>query len=219
MKYKLINPPNPRYSAKQQVLINRGIAEQDLVHYMNLTNDDINDPFIFGENEVRKAADLLIRTLETENSTICVIVDSDCDGFTSSAILINYLYDLNPEAAKNRVYWFFHEGKQHGLEDAVKWIENIDAQLVIIPDAGSNDISQIEQLHNEDREIIILDHHDLEVEPSPYAYLINSQLPQYPNKELSGAGVVYQFCRAIDKIYDYNYADWYLDLCALGLNY
>ena len=119
MKYKLINPPNSKYSAKEQVLINRGIAEKDLVHYMNLTNDDINDPFIFGEDEVRGATHLLMETLEKENHKICVIVDSDCDGFTSAAILINYLYDINPEATKSRVFWFFHEGKQHGLEDMI----------------------------------------------------------------------------------------------------
>ena len=35
MKYKLIQEPNPKFSAKQQVLLNRGIDIMDLCHYMN----------------------------------------------------------------------------------------------------------------------------------------------------------------------------------------
>jgi single-stranded-DNA-specific exonuclease len=147
---------------------------------------------------------------------ICIIVDSDCDGFTSSAILINYLYDLSPDYTRENVFWFFHEGKQHGLEDAMDWINTMDPNLVIIPDAGSNDLEEIQQLTKKGIGIIILDHHDLEGE-RPNALLINSQLQPYQNKELSGAGVVYQFCRAMDIMYDSTYADSYLDLCALGL--
>lgn len=215
MKYKLINPPNHYYSAKQQVLINRGIAEQDLVHYMNLTDADISDPFSFGKQTVTEACELLMHNVAFKNK-ICIIVDSDCDGFTSSAILINYLYDLSPDYTRENVFWFFHEGKQHGLEDAMDWIHMMDPDLVIIPDAGSNDLEEI-QLLSEDRiGVIVLDHHDLEGE-RPNVLLINSQLQPYQNKELSGAGVVYQFCRAMDIMYDSAYADSYLDLCALGL--
>ena len=29
MKYELINKPNPKYNAKQQILINRGLKEID----------------------------------------------------------------------------------------------------------------------------------------------------------------------------------------------
>ena len=216
MKYKLINSPNPKYSAKQQVLINRGIAEEDLIHYMNLTDADISDPFSFGWERVNEGISMIQRVIRIKED-IAIIVDSDCDGFTSAAILINYLYDLNPEYTENHVHWFFHEGKQHGLEDSIEWIENIGAELVITPDSGSNDLVQIETLHKQGREVLILDHHDLEGEPSPYCCLINSQCEPYPNKELSGAGVVWQFCRAMDEMLDKDYANWYTDLAALGL--
>lgn len=72
-------------------------------------------------------------------------------------------------------------------------------------------------LHKQGREILILDHHDLEGEASPYCCLINSQCEPYKNKELSGAGVVWQFCRAMDTIFEKHYANWYTDLAALGL--
>jgi len=74
MKYKLINPPNPKYSAKQQVLINRGIAEQDLIHYMNLTDADISDPFSFDKETVIEACESLMHNINFDKK-ICVIVD------------------------------------------------------------------------------------------------------------------------------------------------
>lgn len=215
MKYKLINPPNENYSAKKQILINRGFDPKEIEHYFNLTDADINSPKCFGEKLLEDAAATLLITINNEED-ICVIVDCDCDGYTSSAILINYLYDFNPDYVKNHVSWYMHEGKQHGLSDCMDWIEDMNPSLVIIPDAGSNDIEQMQKLHDDGREIIILDHHELEVDPFPHCYLINSQSPEYPNHELSGAGVVYQFCRYLDLLWGNNYADWYLDLVALG---
>ena len=225
MKYKLINTPSDKYNAKQQVLINRGIKENDLVHYMNLTDDDINDPSAFGEGRMRAAAMCFVDHLE-HDSTICVIVDCDCDGYTSSAILINYIHDLkSTNYIQNHVDWFLHEGKQHGLADAMDWIESMGPDLVVIPDAGSNDIEYLKKLEEQEIDVIILDHHEIEerefwnTEYHPHLFLINSQLPEYPNKELSGVGVVYQFCRYISRfkgLEDKHIEDWYLDLVALG---
>jgi single-stranded-DNA-specific exonuclease len=82
----------------------------------------------------------------------------------------------------------------------------------------------LQDLEDNDIDVIILDHHEVEevdfwsTEYHPHLYLINSQSPKYPNKDLSGAGVVYQFCRYVDKVTNNNYADHYLDLVALGLD-
>ena len=224
MKYELINSPNQKYSAKEQILINRGIAEKDLYHYTHLTDDDINKPETFGDLLIEATAKCLQNHID-RHSTICVIVDCDCDGYTSSAILINYLFDMtNEDYINNKVFWYMHEGKQHGLSDCFDWIEDNGPDLVIIPDAGSNDITYLQQLEDKGIDVIILDHHEVEetdfwrTEFHPHLFLINSQSPNYPNKELSGAGVVYQFCRYVDQQNKTNYANWYLDLCALGLD-
>lgn len=74
MKYELINQPDEKYNAKQQLLINRGIKEEDLVHYMNLTDDDINPPEMLGEDLLRGAA-VLVRRAINENKETCIIVD------------------------------------------------------------------------------------------------------------------------------------------------
>jgi len=38
MKYQLINEPNKNFSTIEQILYNRGIAEHDILHYINLSD-------------------------------------------------------------------------------------------------------------------------------------------------------------------------------------
>jgi len=228
MKYKLIAPVNNNLNAKQQVLINRGLEAYELTHYMNLTENDVNPPEALGVDEMYKAAEVLNKTCEKRGS-IAVLVDCDCDGYTSAATMINYIADYvnDPNYIKSNISWFHHDSKQHGLSDAMEWVKDISPDLLIIPDAGSNDIQFLTELVESGMNIIILDHHEVEGDNEKAniyncAYngrciLINSQIRNYPNKELSGVGVVYQFCRFMDKQHGLNYADKYLDLVALGL--
>lgn len=224
MKYELIQKPDDKYSAKQQVLINRGIPFENLAQYMNLTDDVINDPEVFGKELMGVAANCFFSHINSD-SDVCIIVDCDCDGYTSAAILINYIYDLTSEKyIDQHVSWYMHEGKTHGLSDSFDWVEDIGPDLLIIPDAGSNDIEYLQKLEDSGIDVIILDHHEVEeidfwrTEHHPRLFLINSQSPEYPNKFLSGAGVVWQFCRYVDKIKNTDYANEYLDLVALGLD-
>ena len=213
MIYKLKNEVNSQLSATEQVLVNRGIRQSDVKHYLNTTDKDINSPLAFGEDVMRRATTTLIQTIKNEDS-ILVVVDSDCDVYTSSALLINYLYDLFPSYVENKLHWFLHEGKQHGLSDVVV---GSNYKLVICPDAASNDYSEHLELINRGIPVLILDHHEAEI-TSPNAIVINNQLSKYPNKSLSGVGVTWQFCRYLDSLLGKNYADNYLDLVALGLN-
>jgi single-stranded-DNA-specific exonuclease len=135
MKYKLIKEVNPNYSALEQVLTNRGINREDISHYINTTDADINSPLEFGEESLKAAATAIITTIKNEKNAI-IIIDSDCDGFTSSATLINYLYDLFPSWVENHLCWFIHEGKQHGLSDCCDFIIENGFSLCLVPDAG-----------------------------------------------------------------------------------
>lgn len=213
MKYKLIKPIQKKYTALQQILYNRGINIEDMDSYLNTSDDCINHFSLLGKDNLFKAATALIKTI-TNNESAVVIVDSDCDGFTSAATLINYLYDLFPSWVANKLTWFMHEGKQHGLSD---FILNDDLKLIIIPDAGSNDFEYHKQYNKKDINIIVLDHHEAE-KISDDAIIINNQLSDYPNKYLSGVGVVWQFCRYIDSLMNSDNANKYLDLVALGLD-
>lgn len=216
MKYQLINPINPNYSALEQVLTNRGIKYEDILHYVNTTDEDINSFLLLGEKKLKQATTWILETIK-ENKDIIIIVDSDCDGFTSSSLLINYLYDLFPAWVIAHVHWIIHSGKQHGLSDCCDEIVKNQYSLVVVPDAGSNDYEYQDKLFETGIKTIVLDHHEIE-EPEKIknAIVINNQWGDYPNKQLSGVGVVWQFCRYIDSLMGSDNANNYLDLVALG---
>lgn len=188
MKYKLINKINANYSTIEQILTNRGIPLNEIHHYLNTTDADINDPAAFGVERLKAAAAALIQTV-SNNQDALVIVDCDCDGYTSSAVLINYLYDLFPAWTESHLHWFMHQDKTHGLSDCVDYILDHNFSLVICPDSSSNDYNEHLTLHLAGIPIIILDHHEAD-HISENAIVINNQLSDYPNKELSGVGVV-----------------------------
>ena len=215
MKYQLINKINPNYNTIQQILTNRGIPFNEISHYINTTDKDINSPLLLGEENLKNAAAALTQAI-LSNESVLIIVDCDCDGFTSSALLINYLYDVFPSWVENNLHWFLHEEKEHGLGDCMEYISQRQFSLIIVPDAGSNDYQYHKQLKQQGRTVIVLDHHEAEF-VSSNAIVINNQLCNYPNKEFSGVGIVWQFCRYLDSLLNKDFANNYLDLVALGL--
>ena len=214
MKFELIkNNTNPlTTSTVERVLNNRGII--NIEKYLNTTDEDINSPLLFGQERLADAARTLIKNIQAGKNCL-VVVDSDCDGYTSSAILINYLYDLFPAWVQNHLRWFIHEGKQHGLSDCIAALLECNYSLVILPDSSSNDFKYHKELYEDATDVIVLDHHEAD-HISEHAIIINNQLSDYPNKDFSGAGVTWQFCRYIDSLMKTNYADEYIDLAALG---
>lgn len=90
--------------------------------------------------------------------------------------------------------------------------------LVIMPDASSNDFEYHEILKEKNIPVLVLDHHILETEISSNAVIINNQSSKrYRNKELTGAGVAWQFCRYLDDVLEQNNAIYFIDLAALGI--
>ena len=216
MKFQLIQSSlNPlTTSTVELVLNNRGIKSENIEHYLNTTDEDINNPLLFGEERLAAAARALIKNI-ADNKNCLIVVDSDCDGYTSSALLINYLYDLFPAWVQNNLQYYIHDGKQHGLSDCINGVLENDYSLVILPDSSSNDYDYHKKLKLNGTDIIVLDHHEAE-KISEDAYIINNQLSDYPNKDFSGVGVTWQFCRYIDLLMKTKYAEEYVDLVALG---
>ena len=212
MKTKLYSKFDENTPMLNRVLINRGVPINELRHYMNTTDRDINDFLSLGEDDLKQAAVHLCNTIQEDKSCL-IIVDADCDGYTSSAILINYLHHWVPSWTERKLKWFLHSGKQHGLSDCIE--EALCYDLIICPDSSSNDYDYHQRLSDAGIPVIVLDHHEAP-EKSQYATIINNQLSDYPNKDLSGAGVAWQFCRYLDHMLEDNYANELLDLNALG---
>lgn len=210
MNYQLIAPRVPSMSMVEQVLTNRGIDRTDVAHYLHTSDADILDPIQI-QNMI-DGAKMLIKHI-SQNDKVFIQIDSDCDGYTSAAALINYLNRLFPGFVQNNISYRVHDGKAHGI------IYNTvpkDAKLVIAPDSSSNDYEVHEQLAKDGIDVLVIDHHEAD-HVSEYACVINNQLCDYPTKSLSGVGMVYKFCSYIDSLLNVDYANEYLDLVALGL--
>ena len=208
MEYQLINPRRPGTSAIEQVLLNRGI--DDVQHYLNTDDSDILSPLDL--DNIEKGAKLLVSHI-AQGSKVMVQVDSDYDGYASSAILINYLNNLFPAFVQNNISYRMHTGKQHGI--VLDTIPS-DVKLVICPDSSSADYTEHEELFNRGVDVLVIDHHEAS-EVSQYACVINNQLCSYANKALCGAAVVYKFCCYLDSLMGTDYAEKYTDLVASAL--
>lgn len=216
MNYKLYKETVPEYSALQQVLYNRGIPIEEQKKWLNAGWDDIHDWRLFGQN-IEDALNFITNAVSKKKKML-ILWDSDPDGAFSGAIINNFLYAYFPEYAEICVENIFHTGKQHGLGEFD--LDKIAAKcdVIWIPDASSSDYKELEYLYNKGKEILITDHH-LADKVSPHAIVINNQLCDYPDKNLSGAGVTWQVCRAWEEKYkDKNtpIAKNLLDLCAVG---
>lgn len=209
MKCELVNE-NFKKDYIVSLLAARGV--EDVEEFLNPTEKSLQD-YMDLEN-MKEGAVLLLKAIKN-NEKILLIVDSDPDGYTSSAIL--YLY-LKKVFSDIQIDYWIHEQKQHGLEDHIENLMKTDYSLVITPDAGSNDFKYHERLKEINLPVLVLDHHLLDEEVSSNAIIINNQTsPLYKNKALTGAGVVYQFCRFLDELLGVEYSHLFMDLAALGI--
>lgn len=178
----------------------------------SLDVSELNDEPIVG-----RAARLLYKNLLDYTKKVAIVVDMDMDGFTSSALFVKFMQYIN-----HPVGVLMDEGKTHGLTDNI--MEDIigNYDLVIIPDAGSNDIKQHQRLLDNNVDFIVLDHH--EVLPESIKHLnttengvvVNNQLLDM-NKNYTGVGMVYIFLKYVSFLENLDLdIDKHLDLVALG---
>lgn len=190
------------------ILTNREI--KDIHLFLNPDGSSNSNPFDI-ENII-EAIRLFAKHVSI-NSRMAIVVDADADGFMSSSMMYQYAKSINSNLV---IDYIIHESKAHGLSDQI--MTKLSAELydlVIIPDAGSNDGEQIKKLYELGSEVIVLDHHIIE-EMSEFGVIVNNQLGDKANKNLVGAGVVLKFCQAIDTAYKINNSEKLIDLAAVG---
>lgn len=206
MKYSLVNK-EIRSNYIDELLKDRGI--KDISSFLNPTAEALQT-WQDLEN-IGVGAELLLDSIET--GPFALIVDSDVDGFTSAAIIYLYIKEKWPN---QQIDYYLHEGKQHGLEDMWEKFQDSNYALIIAPDSSTNDSEYAEKINTP---ILVLDHHLFEGGLiCPSMTIVNNQMsPNYKNKNLSGAGVTWQFCRALDYALGGNFADELIDLAAVGV--
>lgn len=234
--------PRKNDSVLDKIMKIRGYDEDEIDNF--LMPDITNELPWQGLKNIEKAVEVFQTTI-FNGCNIVIAGDPDADGITSLAVMHNYLREFAKHygAEFNVSYTYSQREDGHGISTQIK--QDVadearkelneknrqlisDADLLIIVDSSSSDIKGIEEVleMNEDLKIIILDHHQFEDEEAETKLnefeevtLVNPHQSgdTYENKDLSGAGVVYKFIRALDDAYELELATQFLDLVAVGL--
>lgn len=198
--------------ALHDLLIDRGIKHP--LEWLQPNYSYEHSPMLF--NEMRKGIEMLKATISNSEASIMVVVDSDLDGYTSGAIILNLLKLIQRGQEINFV---LHPNKEHGivLEDIPE-----DVDLLIVPDAGSSQKTEHLKLLENGTKIIVLDHHEMVNDMDYGQYqdnivIINSQEENYPNHALSGAGVALKFSQAYCERYGVPFPNKLYALAACGI--
>lgn len=197
---------------------------------------------VFGLNKKHDwARDLLdqIKEVGKDSINIAILVDPDGDGFTSGALMYNYLHD---KLDIKHIKTLLPLTKDHGIGAFYK--KNMfsdswnDFDALILPDSSSNDLKTIAFLHeNFDIVSYVIDHHILENNIEDFVFnkkyqkffkVVSDQLSidQKITHEFTGVGMSWLFCKRLDELLTKDYqelvenshinANLYLDLVAIG---
>lgn len=206
-----------------KILENRGIKNVPM--FLNPTKSCLEDNHLL--DNIDLAVDIFLKHMNN-NSKVVVLQDCDCDGVTSAALMIQYINDNFPSIS---VDYIIHDNKEHGLDNkSMLEIKLKKPDLLIIPDAGSNDLRQLKTLKSAGIDVIVLDHHDESKKVTrlksiygldnlnDFAVIVNNQMSSKMNdKSMTGVGIVYKFCSVVDERLKRDTVNKYLDLVALGM--
>ena len=213
MKYKIRNEEVLKNSENllEAICKSRGVDYNMLPSFIYPKKDVIQPPEIY--KNLIECCDIILSAIKN-NERICFVVDCDVDGYCSSSMMINYLREV---LGFCNITWILQPRKQHGLNESImESIINSGCNIIIIPDASSNDFEQHKKLKELGKTVLVIDHHEAD-RYSENAIVVNNQLNTIGNKTLSGAGMVMKVLEYLDFLNGTNKAHEYMDLCSIAL--
>ncbi len=210
------------------ILAARGIiSREDIVSFLNPNLSQLHDPFLLpGMEDAVERLKEAVRGREN----IMIFGDYDADGVISTALIFNFLRDLELDI-KPYIPDRFLEGYDLGIDFFKKISAEKKYSLLMCVDCGTNSSEVMEFLkENNGPDVIVCDHHnqsaDLDKSRKDYI-IINPKVKYsgYPYKYLSGAGVTFKliiaFLRKLESEYKKRFAKDYLtgllDLVAVSI--
>lgn len=229
LQRKAIKTPKKHDTIEERIAKIRGI--KDIKSFLNPTSESLHDPYLM--KNIQEASNRIIQAVKT-GEKIVVSYDPDADGITSATIMLRHLRHYTDKL--DYIYGERNDG--HGIEEMIKVKtldeekdkerikhnkENTDkireADLLILVDSSSSDVEACRFIKEElGTDIVILDHHEIEKD-NPHVILVNPQQKdcEYPNKYLSGAGVVFKTLQVIEDTLDEVDVWQFIDLVAVGM--
>lgn len=171
----------------------RGLTTNaEIESYLASRLSDLNSPFLL--QGIIPAIDRIKQAI-TVGERIGIFSDSDLDGMTSLAVLIELFrrFKIKP------FYRFLKNDETYGLtDDIIDEFREAGVRLLITVDSGIRDVAQIARARELNIDCIVTDHHEQDV-VLPDAIIVNPRLNscEYPFKHLAGVGVAFKLSHAV----------------------
>lgn len=177
-----------------KLLIARNVGIEDVDRYVNVTLDNLYDPFLMKDME--KTVDRILKAKENFEKVI-IYGDYDVDGVTSITVLYSFLKELDMD-----VHYYLPDRMEEGYglnKEALKKIKDSGYSLVITVDCGISAVEELEYANSIGLEVCITDHHECgKVLPNSYSIVNPKQEDcNYPFDMLAGVGVAFKVITAL----------------------
>jgi len=186
---------------ESKILLNRGIDSYEKAReFFKPKVSDIHDPFLM--KDMRKAVDRINKSIEKKEK-ILILGDYDVDGTTAVALVYTYLCEIYDP---NKLDFYIPDRNLEGYgisTESIYFAKKNNFSLIIALDCGIKSVDKVEYANNINIDFIICDHH-LPGNKIPEAVAVLDPKRNdcnYPYKELSGCGVGYKLCCALNSVH------------------
>ncbi len=166
--------------------------------------------------DLDRAVARLLRALES-GEKIWIWGDFDCDGVTSTALLLSA---LQPLGFRVQFTLPLRSGEGHGLNpQRLQQVLAQGCQVIVTVDCGVGNAAEIAAAQAQGVDVIVTDHHTLP-DPLPAAYAVVNPLrlpSEHPLRFLPGVGVAYKLAEALYQALGIPDIEEHLDLVAVGI--
>lgn len=196
------------------LMVSRGVVDDlDVVNFMT---DDFMLSSPFDMADMDEAVFTVSEAIEN-GSKICVYGDYDCDGVTSTTLLVDFLRSKGADVC---YYIPSRETEGYGLNNsAIDIIAQWGVELIITVDNGISAFDEAEHIYELGMSLVITDHHQLTDGKLPRAEaVVNPHRDDNAMdfRDFCGVGVAFKFAVAMDEDNVEDIVERYIDLVAIG---
>ncbi len=196
-----------------RILTARGMTTPQAAMEFLAQDAPLSDPFLM--KDMDKAVNRILQAIDTEEP-IVIFGDYDVDGVTATALLYSHLRGMG---ANVRCKLPNREEDGYGLTNAIlEGLAEKGYKLIITVDNGITAVPEAARAKELGIDLVITDHHlPGEVLPDAVAVVDPARADdESPCKTLSGAGVAFKLCAALDGCEPEALLDFCGDLAAVG---
>lgn len=196
------------------LMVSRGVVDDlDVVNFM-ADEFMLSSPFDMADMD---EAVFAVSEAVENGDKICVYGDYDCDGVTSTTLLVDFLRSKGADVC---YYIPSREAEGYGLNNsAIDQISQWGVNLIVTVDNGISAFDEAEHIYELGMSLVITDHHQLTDGKLPRAEAVvnpHREDNAIDFRDFCGVGVAFKLAVAMDEDNVEDIVERYIDLVAIG---